>query len=351
MRTIAFVGIKRSFKDLPVDVTTFVRFHLELPFYFVRGEGDLGIRSVVTTVDCEDDDVFSGAHGDTWTQLIHEPDLASKSPDVVVHWRSWQQWARDACPDALHIIQTCDHSYSLEWRDAVTEAYFNGSLAGIICFETWHVRRLREELQLPWSTFITSVHLGVDTGIYRPAEKDPFQLLWASDPGRGLSRCLDVFAALFKRDNRYRLHVTYPDYVQERPAVSHPGVKIHHNLRNGPALWRLFNESMFVPYPSVFAEPSSRVHRQGQAAGACVVYPPDAGSPSELIQSGRTGYVIPYDAGEWANHIDLLRDIGAAEEVGRCARMFAVTEDWSVQAQRFRLVCDELIQRRRDGHK
>lgn len=279
--------------------------------------------------------------------LISENDLGWFDPDVVVHWRKWQQWASDSTSfDSLHFMQTCDHSYSEEWKTDVRSALDLKLLSHIICFETWHRREMLVELGQRYADrLLTGVHLGVDTDIYRPAEKDPFKLLWASDPGRGLAGCLDMFIELYKIDRRYTLHVMYPDYVKQHPTFSHPGIKLHRNIANGPKLWDMFNTAAYLPYTSCFKEPSSRAHRQAQAAGCVVMYPENRGSPSELIMDGRTGWVLrehglPKD---WANHIIENRD--KRESIASQARMFALTEDWSVQSTRFHKIVTELLSR------
>ncbi len=342
---VAFVGIKRPFAtildEIGIDHRTFVRFHLEMPFYFAK----YGRNNVqVTTVDTAHLTLFG--ESDWAVHLIKEDELEALDNQVVVHWRSWQEWAFHRCPDAVHLIQTCDHTYTEQWKTTVRDALAHGKLCKIIAFETWHVRQLQQELGVGFENFITQVHLGVDTDVYFPEEKDPHQLLWASDPGRGLGGCLLVFEELYKRDRRYRLHITFPDYVEDlsvSPSFSHPGIRLHRKLRNGPELWGLFNTSAIIPYTSCFMEPSSRVHRQGQAAGCLVVYPSDSGSPSELIMNGRTGLVIPkaLNAYGWARMIEKVD----AQSIGRQARIFALTEDWEVQAVRFNRVMRELLER------
>lgn len=376
---VAFVGIKRPFLPIPDEIgitrETFVQYHLEIPYYYgMAGDNhcfvstvDFGHSDPATSPDESNDiEEHPSAHFDyDWgnyergTYLVREEWIKARngrvgwgSMDVVVHWRSWQQWAYDACPRALHLMQTCDHSYSPEWIATTKRALVTGQLARLICFDTWHVRNTMRELDVGWDAVLTNLHLGVDTVTYRPLEKDPFQLLWASDPGRGLAGCLEVFDHLYRRDRRYHLHITYPDYVKQKVSVSHPAIHVHHNMRNGQELWDLFATSAFVPYTCVFPEPSSRVHRQAQAAGCCLLYPPDMGSPSELIISGRTGIIMRNTDGKptsyegWAKVIDDFRSSGDSAMIGREARLFALTEDWGVQAERFNMVCREMLRNR-----
>lgn len=350
---IAFVGIKRPFlsiqDEIGISIETFIKFHLEIPwYYYFHGANDCYVSTVDTGYSgkrsdpADDERTTHGSDGGVYT--VKEAWVGSTHLDVVVHWRSWQQWAYDASPSSLHLLQTCDHSYSDEWKKNVKGALEGGQLSRIICFDTWHVRNTMRELGVGWQSVLTNVHLGVDTATYRPLEKDPFKLLWASDPGRGLTHCLDMFRYLYQRDRRYRLHIACPDYVKNQISISHPAISVHGHLKNGPELWDMFATSAFLPYTCQFMEPSSRAHRQAQAAGCCVLYPSDRGSPSSLIVDGRTGVIMgPHpEPLNWALKIDSLRESGEYIKIGTEARIFALTEDWNVQAIRFNNVCKEL---------
>jgi hypothetical protein len=181
--------------------------------------------------------------------------------------------------------------------------------------------------------------LGVDTETFFPTVKDPYSLLWASDPGRGLEALINPFLRLWSMDRRFHLTVTYPDYVQPAavsrfmPFLRHPGVTHFPGMRNGPSLWGLFNSSAVLPYSSTFLEPSSRCHRQAMAAGCLVLYPPNMGSPSLLIEDGLTGIVADHSL--WPDVIAQKVSDGSWSDVGKNARTFALSENWEVQAQRF----------------
>jgi hypothetical protein len=336
---VAFVGITRSFQELdPGYVGRFVQYHLEIPYYYAKyGRNDVYVTSVDLTGWSEKFDTGGSIN------VIFESQL-DDSFDVVVHWRSW----RDDLyrPGAHNLLHTCDHTYPQKWKNDVGQALESDRLDKIICYRTWHARNMAEN-EIPFllktrfpDRVLTDLTLGVDTDIYRPSpDKDPFNLLWSSDPGRGLDRAIPVALELFqKHDRRYRLHVCFPDYVpRDSVRVRHPAIVVHGNVPNGPALWEMFNVAGFVPYTSTFKEPSSRAHRQGQAAGACVLYPDDMGSPSELIESFQNGVTVSsyYDPGHWARMIHQLQVSGEWAVIGRQAREFAETESWAVQAERF----------------
>lgn len=336
---VAFVGVKRPPSDLPsLDyLETFIRFHLELPWYYAHYSRCDVTLTFVEEVEYERNFNFIGGGS---IRAIHESRLREQQYDVVVHWRKW--YPDLYCDEATNVILSQDHSYSDEWKATVRFAYDNAQLDGILVFPMWHRDRVAAELVgcVDQDILITNLTLGVDSKLYAPsARKNPYHLLWASDPGRGLAELIPVFLELWSRERRFRLTVTYPDYVKSDALtryasfLNHPAVTHFPSLRNGPELFDLFNSSGVLPYTSTFPEPSSRCHRQAMSAGSMVLYPPRMGTPSDLLEDGVTGIVqpIPY----WADLIvDNIRT-GRWNELGQNARAFAVSEDWSVQARRF----------------
>lgn len=329
---VAFVGVKRKYQELAPDYRDhFNQFHLELPFYYAReGKNDVTITTVDYShmkggfffpsggsLDCQQETQFINQGAD-W--------------DVVVHWRRW--FPEMYKPGAVNVINCQDHSFGPEWKGEVTEALLSKKCRGILCFPTWHKRNLVYELSLSPDYMLDGVTLGVDTEVYQPApDKDPYQMLWASDPGRGLTGAIMLAIQLFQLDKRFRLHVCYPDYVKNVQRVNHPAIVWHGNIDNGPELWQLFRTCGILPFTSTFMEPSSRAHRQAMSAGSMVLYPPDRGTPSELIENDLTGVVA--DPNHWAAII--LRNVQSGEwrKMGERAREYAISESWAVQAQRF----------------
>lgn len=336
---VAFVGVKRPPSELPDGyLETFVRFHLELPWYYAMySKCDVSVTLTEPVSLYQNFEHIRGGSID----LIHETELDRCGEyDVVVHWRRWfPEFYRD---EAVNVILSQDHSYGEEWKATVRHAYGQGQLDGILVFPTWHRQQIARELVgvVDAEILIDGLTLGVDTTVYKPAiDKDPFHLLWASDPGRGLEELIPVFLELWTKDRRFKLTVTYPDYVKGDSLrrftqfLNHPAVTHMPGLRNGDDLWNLFNRSGVLPYSSTFMEPSSRCHRQAMAAGSFVLYPPGRGSPSELIEDGMTGVVAPVLM--WPEIIlDNVRS-GRWKELGYNARAYAASEDWLMQATRF----------------
>jgi len=149
---------------------------------------------------------------------------------------------------------------------------------------------------------------------------------------------------LWQKDKRFKLHVCYPDYVKSNFNFSHPAIVIHKNIENGPALWNLFNETGILPYTSTFKEPSSRAHRQAMAAGSFVLYPPDMGTPSDLIQSGKTGIVS--NPKYWTQTILDHVQNGSWEQIGIRAREYAISENWNVQSLRFNTLIKNIMEKK-----
>ena len=336
---VAFVGMKRPPSDMPADYwETFVRFHLELPYYYAR-HAPVDV-DLVTTEPVKYYEDFLGI-GCGQIRCITENEYLNGDAqyDVIVHWRKWFDDLSD--PMARNVILSQDHSYGREWLDNVMNAIKNEMLDGILVFPTWHKERVAEEVKgiLPVQRLYEGMTLGVDTSIYHPGRKDPYHLLWASDPGRGLDQLITPFLRLWGRDRRFHLTVTYPDYVKPESIaryagfLSHPGVRHLPGVRNGNQLWDLFNQSAILPYSSTFPEPSSRCHRQAMAAGSLVLYPPNMGTPSRLIENGMTGIVEdPY---AWPDIIGDMVSSGRWEEIGYNAMNLAASENWAVQAKRF----------------
>jgi glycosyltransferase involved in cell wall biosynthesis len=341
---VAFVGMRRAPSSLAEGYfSTFVRFHLELPWYYARHSRCHVHLTTSEPVEYKED--FRNLGGGTISsltegQFLDQEYKADHHPyDVIVHWRRWHDELY--VPGAKNVILSQDHSYSDQWKSEVTEAFRSERLDGILVFPTWHKSNTARELSgiIPPERLYEGMTLGVDTDIYQPAVKNPFKLLWASDPGRGLDKLMVPFMRLWQRDRRFNLTVTYPDYVKPEMIqafsgfLSHPGVTHLPSVRNGSNLWNLFNESGFLPYSSSFPEPSSRCHRQAMSAGCVVLYPPNMGTPSCLIEDGMTGIVADPEA--WPDMIQDLVKTGRNEEIGHNARTYAVSESWAVQAKRF----------------
>lgn len=339
---VAFVGMPRPMSTVtPSYIDSFMKYHLELPWYFAEH----GKMDVVLTVK---DDGFSRSYlfgGGGTLRVISESEWrrSKGGAQAVVHWRSYRPDLES--DDCVNILHTCDHTYPEQWKQTVQSAYDRGRLGYISAYETWHVRQVSAELPgIPQDRFLIGITLGVDTDVYRPiAGRDPFKMLWASDPGRGLQLAVEVTAAVWNLDRRFRLHVCYPDYCPKPNLPRHPAFVDHGNLKAGDELWDLWNSCSILPYSSTFPEPSCRCHRQSQASGMVVLYPPKMGTPSELIDHGVTGLVLPIS--EWPRALlDVTRE--GYPVVSSRARKLAEDESWPVQSQRFYETVYEIAQGR-----
>lgn len=338
---VAFVGIEKDWEDLWKRdyIHNFVKHHLELPFYYCRD----GNNSVDIWTNTKEEYEVSNESRCSSAPLRVRPNAdwnGGAQYDVVVHWRKWFEDFYG--PNAVNVINSQDHSYSREWLQKVNQASKEEKLHGILCFPTWHERNLRAELKMLTyrPRLLPGVTLGVDAQVYKPSpNKARSTLLWASDIGRGLfnGSFLTVMAEVFKKDHTFRADVCYPDYSvsgDENLTIGHPAIRLHRNLNNGPELWDLFNKAGFLPYTSTFMEPSSRAHRQAMAAGCVVLYPPNKGTPSELLTDGFDGIIR--DPADWPEIIlNLSQDTGRYERISKNARDHAVKENWEVQAKRF----------------
>lgn len=336
---IAFVGVKREYQKMDLEYRNFfTRFHLELPYYYAN---DPLNEVVVTTVDTECPDAFYEDSRDLWGNrsdpIVHyqlEQNFVKPNQrvDVVIHWRKW--FPEFYKHGAINLINCQDHSFSQEWLSNVKEAVEHRYINGILCFPGWHKRNLQRETQLPEKMLLDGVTLGVDTDIYIPHDgKSPYEMLWSSDPGRGLSDAVLLALKLHQKDKRFRLNICYPDYAAIPQKLNHPALVWQGSIKNSQKLFNLFNVCGILPYTSTFKEPSSRAHRQAQAAGCLVLYPPNMGTPSELITNGQTGIVS--EPSTWPDKIVELVNSGEWETIGKKAREFAVSQNWKVQADNF----------------
>lgn len=338
---IAFVGISKDWLKLEKEgyVQKFIQYHLELPWYYSLYNNDVYIFSDGATserfgfVHLNDSKLFNGFG----------------KFDVVIHWRKWfEEFYQEG---TINLINSQDHSYGSEWLTKFSKAKNENKIDGILCFPKWHRDQLESELIIAQKQygfnavdveFIDGVTLGVDTEIYKPKQKNMFDMLWASDPGRGLQKAMELTLQLFQIDKKYKLHICYPDYVSGQINIpNHPAFVVHKNLNNGPELWELFNKCAFLPYTSNFREPSSRAHRQAMAAGCVVLYPEKMGTPSDLIQDGVDGVVAPIE-----KYKDAILDLSkntSFEFFSKEARRSALKENWQVQAIRFNNVIGEMI--------
>lgn len=341
---VAFVGVKRDYQKLDQKyVRFFNKYHLEIPFYYAE-LGGMDVTVTTTNFDGPHEEFPSGGRFRNESESSWGGGHEKGRHEVVVHWRDWFGDLYDK--KAYNVLHTCDHTYSLEWTSKVRAALQEGRLQKIICYRGWHAENMATEMgftpeqKARW--IITDLTFGVDPSTYTPSpNKDRYALLWSSDPGRGLLGAVQLGIQLHQADKRFKLHVCHPDYVKVNP-IRHPAIIWHGNVPNGPELWKIFNETGILLYPSTFKEPSSRACRQAQSAGSVVLYPPAMGTPSEYIEHGKTGFIshAPSMFGS------ALRVANCAEEYERIsvnARAQAVSESWDVQARRFKETFSKLL--------
>lgn len=341
---VAFVGMKRA----PSSVAdgywpSFVKCHLELPWYYAR-YSDCRVH-LTTTEPVEYSESFQDQGGGTISTLSEGQFLdpffkEDHHPyDLVIHWRKWHEDLY--VPGARNVVVLQDHSYGEQWKKDVIGAYQSGKMEGFLCFPTWHKENTIRELggAIPAEKMYDNLTMGVDTTIFYPNNKDPFQMLWASDLGRGLDNLINPFLRLWAKDRRFTLNVVYPDYVKPEMVarfshfLKHPGVRHLGCVPNGQALWDLFNRCGILPYASTFPEPFSRAVRQAMSAGSMVLYPPEMGCPSRVIENNLTGIIEQPE--HWPDIISSFVSSGRWEEIGKNARTYAISESWPVYAKRF----------------
>lgn len=326
MRILAFGDRHRVEPDFRQTYAEFVQ---EIPWNLARHGGNDVVVSTPEPVVCAESFPSGGS-----IRHVTEAEALLHDFDVVIMWRFFFEEAVRL--GTLTLLHSCDYLYSPEWVLNVRGAFERGELYGVDCYEGWHRAQLHRELGIPAERLLSGFTFGVDPETFRPGDKDPHSMLWASDPGRGLPWALDLAERLHRQDRRFRLHVVCPDYAVSRlPAVTdRSAIVMHGHVPSGPRLFDLFATSAFLPYTSCFPEPSCRVVRQSQACGTVVLYPPSMGHPSEFIEDGVTGFVRP--VAEFERLIlDLVDDPGRRAAIGIAAREQAIAERSEVQALRF----------------
>ena len=337
MLKVAFVGMGRNPGTFKPEYTyNFVRYHLELPFYYQKFSNS----SVTLTFPSDPKDYLEDKEDCEKLFLCSESEFISLQEkfDVVIHWRKWFEHLYR--PEAINVILSQDHSYGQEWKQTVITAYKLKKLTGILVFPEWHKKNTLNELNGELSPFhlFDGMTLGVDTDIFYPERRDPHQLLWASDPGRGLDQLIPIFLQL-RQKGPYELNITWPDYVKKEDLVKYsgffkmPGVNVIGQIPNDEKLWKLFRDCGILPYTSTFPEPSSRCHRQAMACGSLVLYPPNMGTPSDLLKIFNTGIVE--NPITWASTIDRSVRNGSWYNIGNHAARDAKLENWEIQAKKF----------------
>ena len=170
---------------------------------------------------------------------------------------------------------------------------------------------------------IVVTHHGVMKNWFARREPDddrrnPFAIVYAAHPSKGLAHAIDVLSRLRLVDQRFELHVFGGNALWGGAGVEtprRPGV-IDHGLIGQRDLARKLTESGFALYLQTREEPFGISVAEALAAG-CITIASAVGAHPEIIEDGVTGFLMEGDAAADAVHaraVDLMRSLVANPE-------------------------------------
>ena len=187
---------------------------------------------------------------------------------------------------------------------------------------------------------------GVDLSLFSgpEIERNDNQLIWTSNPDRGLPIAAKIFQDIRKRWPDLELHVYGRASVygwgpeMEAPFLPRPehmeNIFLHEPL-NKSALAIALKESWAWFYPTYWPETYCIAALEAQAAGTPCVTVPLAGL-NETVKGG----VVQYDL---LNAISQLRNKPKWKKVSQQGKDFASTRDWSTVADEWLTLIEEVL--------
>lgn len=156
------------------------------------------------------------------------------------------------------------------------------------------------------------IHNGIDTGLYRAhyrfGSRDPYGIVFASHPVKGLDRLLNIVHSL-RRDVSNRFHLDIyggyklwgtdePDFETDEEGVSYKGLVQQREL-----IRHLFSYNFMVNIYDI-PEGFGLIYPQVMRAGVIPIVS-NVGGVSEIIKDGYNGFLIshPYDTEAGCNEV------------------------------------------------
>ena len=198
-------------------------------------------------------------------------------------------------------------------HDAMNPNYFTDSYKNLLDFNTqvigvsdWHKTCIQEVVKYNMShdggqgaLKVKRIYNPVDDSLFDPnlSPYDRYKLVFFSTPQKGLVRTLELFMALLRVDNRYKLYIGNPGYHQtmtmDHPSVITLGVRPHAQMLGH------VKDALCVFYPNhVFPETFGLVMAEANAVGTPVITHPIGATyevlyhPSEMIDTRDNKAVI-----------------------------------------------------------
>ena len=195
------------------------------------------------------------------------------------------------------------------------------------------------EWQVPASQVLVSHH-GVERVLFpadqpAPGQRNPFRIGYATHPSKGLDAAVAVLRLLRQQEPRFELHVFGGHRLwgprDRHRLVGEAGVVLHGLLGQRLLATRLMTCGCML-YLQSRPEPFGIAVAEALAAGAVPVASP-VGAHPEIIESGRTGFLVEGDASSSRTHRRaaeivhaLALDPAVSEAMRRAAR--AAPLDW-----------------------
>jgi glycosyltransferase involved in cell wall biosynthesis len=196
------------------------------------------------------------------------------------------------------------------------------------------------EWRVPASSIFVSHH-GVERVLYAadepaPGSRDPFRIGYATHPSKGLDAAVAVLRILRREEPRFELHIfgghrLWGGRDRHDPGGGEPGV-VFHGLLGQRLLARHLMTCGCVLYLQSRLEPFGIAVAEALAAGAIPVISP-VGAHPEIIESGRTGFLVEGDAGDARTHrraAEIVRALSLSPEIAEAIRRAARSAplDW-----------------------
>jgi glycosyltransferase involved in cell wall biosynthesis len=188
-------------------------------------------------------------------------------------------------------------------------------------------------------------HHGVQRSFFQPSflkklpERTLHRIAYATHPSKGFDAALEVLHLLRTQDSRFELHVFggYGLWGQKQTMDQQvPGLVKHGLVGQKDLSWRLM-ECGFALYLQNRAEPFGIAIAEGLVSG-CVTVASPAGAHPEIIDQGRSGFLVEGDPADPATHqraADIILNIGRnpafAKYISENARQ--VPLDWDLVAE------------------
>ena len=203
------------------------------------------------------------------------------------------------------------------------------------------------------TVFVT--HHGVEKSFFenqkdRIPQRDPFALLYAGHPSKGLDAAISVLRILRRKEARFSLHIFGGNRLwgEEQPSMpDEPGLTFH-GLVGQPDLAQKMRSCGFNLSLQAREEPFGMVVTESMCAG-CIVLASPVGAYPEIISDGYDGFLVP---GIYSDHktltaaagmiMDLVKSSNTMEIIRRNAR--AAPLGWNTVAKTWEGHWDYLFQ-------